>query len=53
MRKTPTIVYHSTLTRSRDGPKEFLKGFTGTQVADAWTGYDGVVVDNNLKRASC
>lgn len=49
----PYDIYHFTLSRSRDGPKEFLKGFGGTLVADAYGGYDGVVVDNSLKRAGC
>ena len=51
--QNPYDVYHFTLSRSRDGPKEFLKGFTGTLVADAYGGYDGVVVDNHLTRAGC
>lgn len=33
--------------------QEFLKGFSGTLVADAYGGSDGVVVDNSLTRAGC
>lgn len=49
----PYDIYHFTLSRSRDGPKQFLKGYQGTLVADAYGGYDCVVVDNSLTRAGC
>lgn len=49
----PYDVYDFTLSRSRDGPMKFLKDFSGTLVADAYGGYNGVVVDNKLTRAGC
>lgn len=39
----PYNVFDFTLSRSRDGPATFLKSYTGTLLADAYGGYDGVV----------
>ncbi|MDZ4829260.1 MAG: IS66 family transposase [Phycisphaerae bacterium] len=41
------------LSRSRDGPSEFLKDYRGTLVADGYGGYDGVVTGNGIVRAGC
>ena len=49
----PYNVFDFTLGRSRDGPARFLGGYTGTLLADAYGGYDGVVVGNNMVRAGC
>jgi len=49
----PYNVFEFTLSRSRDGPAEFLKGYTGTLLADGYGGYDGVVVGNGITRAGC
>jgi transposase len=49
----PYHVFEFTLGRSRDGPAQFLKGYKGTLLADAYGGYDGVVVGNDLVRAGC
>ena len=49
----PYNVFHFTLRRTRDGPQEFLKNFTGVLLADAYGGYNGVVVGNGLTRAGC
>jgi transposase len=49
----PYHVFDFTLSRSRDGPAQFLKGYKGTLVADAYGGYDGIVVGNDLVRAGC
>lgn len=52
----PYNVFDFTLGRSRDGPQQFLKGYTGTLVADAYGGYDGIVVGNGvggITRAGC
>jgi hypothetical protein len=49
----PYNVFEFTLGRSRDGPAGFLKGYRGTLMADAYGGYDGVVVGNDLTRAGC
>jgi len=49
----PYNVFDFTLHRSRDGPQEFLKNFTGVLLADAYGGYNGVVAGNGLTRAGC
>ncbi len=49
----PYNFFYFTLSRSRDGPATFLKGFNQTLVADAYGGYDGVVVGNDITRAGC
>jgi transposase len=49
----PYDVFDFTTSRGRDGPARFLRNFTGTLLADAYGGYDGVVVGNNLIRAGC
>ena len=38
----PYSVYDFTLSRSRDGPQQFLKGFCGYMHADAYAGYDAI-----------
>src|SRR6266436_2793986 len=40
----PYNVFDFTQSRGRDGPMTFLKGFKQTLLADAYGGYDGVVV---------
>ena len=49
----PYNVFDFTLRRTRDGPQEFLKNFAGVLLADAYGGYNGVVVGNGLTRAGC
>lgn len=49
----PCNVFDFTLSRSRDGPSEFLKDYRGTLLADAYGGYNGVVVGNGMTRARC
>jgi transposase len=49
----PYNFFHFTLGRGRDGPMTFLKGYKQTLVADAYGGYDGVVVGNDITRAGC
>jgi transposase len=49
----PYNVLHFTLGRSRDGPATFLKDYKQTLLADAYGGYDGVVVSNDIIRAGC
>jgi transposase len=49
----PYHVFDFTLGRSRDGPASFLKDFKQTLLADAYGGYDGVVVGNQITRAGC
>lgn len=49
----PYNVFDFTLGRGRDGPVTFLKGYQQTLLADAYGGYDGVVVGNDITRAGC
>ena len=49
----PYNIFDFTLGRTRDGPAQFLGGYKGTLVADAYGGYDGIVVGNQLTRAGC
>lgn len=49
----PYNVFDFTLNRGRDGPKQFLKQFTETLLADAYGGYNGVVAGNAITRAGC
>jgi transposase len=49
----PYNVFQFTLSRSRDGPKLFLKDYRQTLLADGYGGYDGIVLDNELPRAGC
>jgi len=49
----PYNVFDFTPTRNRDGPKSFLKNFRQTLLADAYGGYDGIVLDQDLPRAGC
>jgi hypothetical protein len=38
----PQTVFTYTASRSRDGPREFLRGWSGYLQADAFGGYDGI-----------
>jgi transposase len=49
----PYNVFDFTPSRSRDGPKTFLKEFRQTLLADAYGGYDGIVLERDLPRAGC
>ena len=49
----PYNVFDFTLSRSRDGPAKFLKEYRQILLADAYGGYDGVVVGNDIRRAGC
>jgi len=51
--RNPYNVFHFTPGRGRDGPLAFLKGYNQTLLADAYGGYDGVVVGNDITRAGC
>ncbi len=46
-------VFHFTLDRGRDGPKQFLKDYTQVLLADGYGGYNGVVTGNGITRAGC
>lgn len=49
----PYNVFDFTISRSRDGPQRFLKDFRNTLLADAYGGYDGIVLNQDLPRAGC
>ena len=49
----PYNIFHFTLDRGRDGPKYFLKDYRQVLLADAYGGYNGVVVGNEITRAGC
>jgi transposase len=49
----PYNVFAFTESRKRDGPAAFLKDFRGTLLADAYGGYDGIVLNQELPRAGC
>lgn len=49
----PYNLFDFTLSRSRDGPATFLKGYKQTLLADGYGGYDGVVTSNDITRAGC
>jgi transposase len=49
--QNPYNVFDFALSRSRDGPVKFLGDYKQTLLADAYGGYDGVVVGNAITRA--
>lgn len=49
----PLNVFDFTLSRSRDGPAQFLKGFHGYLHADAFGGYDGIYVSGDVIEVMC
>ena len=49
----PHTVYEFTLSRNRDGPGRFLKGYSGYLQADAYGGYDGLYVGGAIKEVAC
>ena len=49
----PYNVFAFTESRRRDGPAAFLQDFRGTLLADAYGGYDGIVLAQELRRAGC
>ena len=49
----PYNVFDFTLSRGREGPKQFLQDYTEVLLADAYGGYNGVVAGNAITRAGC
>ena len=49
----PYNVFEFTVSHSRDGPARFLQNFRNTLLADAYGGYDGIVLNQELPRAGC
>jgi len=52
---TPLNLFDFTVSRHRDGPDLMLAAFTGTLVADCYSGYQGIVLgsDGRIRRAAC
>jgi len=49
----PYNVYDFTMSRKRDGPSLFLKGFRGHLQADAFSGYDGIYTGGKVVEVGC
>ncbi|MEX0669870.1 MAG: transposase [Pirellulales bacterium] len=51
----PINVFNFTVSRHRDGPELFLDGFTGSLMADCYSGYEAVRTrsDGKIIRAAC
>ncbi len=49
----PYAVYDFTLTRERDGPRNFLGEFTGYLQADAYSGYDCIYTGCCVREVAC
>lgn len=49
----PYNIFDFTMSRKRDGPSRFLKGFRGFLQADAFSGYDGVYAGGNVVEVGC
>jgi len=56
----PYNVFDFTISRGRDGPASFLGGgdahrgeFTGTLLADAYGGYEGICIEKEIIKAGC
>lgn len=55
-RSQPYTVFDYTPSRSRDGPRRFLRGWSGYLQADAFGGYDGIFegeVGGNVTEVAC
>ena len=51
----PLTFFDFTVSRHRDGPDEVLKDYTGTLLADCYSGYQGIELrsDERIRRAAC
>jgi transposase len=49
----PYNVFDFTMSRKRDGPSQFLKGFQGYLQADAFSGYDGIYAGGHVVEVGC
>jgi transposase len=49
----PHNVFDFTLSRSRDGPVQFLKNYDQVLLADAYGGYEGICVEKQIIQAGC
>lgn len=51
--RRPYTVYDFTDSRARDGPRSFLKDFSGYLQADAYGGYDGIYAGGQVMEVAC
>ncbi|HEV7179970.1 MAG TPA: IS66 family transposase [Candidatus Baltobacteraceae bacterium] len=51
----PVNVFDFTVSRHRDGPDEFLEGYTGNLMADCWSGFQKIELrsDARIVRGAC
>jgi transposase len=49
----PYDVFDFTMSRKRDGPSQFLRGFRGYLQADAFSGYDGIYAGGDVIEVGC
>ena len=49
----PYNLFDFTISRSRDGPATFLRGYDQVIVADAYGGYDGICLEGGITQAGC
>jgi transposase len=49
----PLTVFDFTLSRERDGPASFLKGYRGAIQADGYSAYDGIAISGDNPRGGC
>jgi transposase len=49
----PFNVFDFTMSRSRDGPSQFLEGYRGFLQADAFGGYDGICAGGRVIEVGC
>src|SRR5262249_28142628 len=49
----PFNVFDFTMSRSRDGPSQFLEGYRGFLQADAFGGYDGIYAGGRVIEIGC
>ena len=47
------VIFEYRKSRSREGPVNFLKDFSGTLQADGYSGYNEVALRQDISRASC
>jgi transposase len=52
-RDHPYTIFDYTPTRSRDGPQEFLDGYSGFLQADAYAGYDVIYAGGRVHEVAC
>lgn len=46
-------VFDFTMSRKRDGPRQFLEGYRGCLQADAFSGYDGIYAGSDVVEVGC